>query len=79
MQSRITLFIIATISAILGGAVALGFVNAEAQPAGAKQFQFVLTGKTNIGGTGTEVTRYEDAEYGIVCYGAGMGFSCAKK
>ena len=78
MQSMITLIIIATISAILGGAVALGFGNAEAQPAGAKQFQFALTGTAaSEGGT---VVRYEDLEYGIVCYKGGSAqFSCTKK
>ena len=76
MQPKVTLFITASISALVGAAISLGISNSEAQPAGAKQFQFVVTGTSQDG----KVKRYEDLEYEIVCYTMGdMAFSCAKK
>jgi hypothetical protein len=80
MKTKVTLFVTAAISAIVGAAIAIGISDSEAQapPAGAKQFQFVVTG-TAQPIQGEKVERYEDLEYGIVCYWFGAGFSCAKK
>ncbi len=83
MQSQVTQMIIATVSAIFGGAIALGFGNAEAQqPAGSRQIQFVLTGQASAPddreGQG-KVERWEDPEYGIVCYVRPTGRLVARK
>lgn len=78
MQSKL-LIIIATISVILGGAIAFGFGSAEAQPTGAKQIKLVITGEGIIPEGGGPVARFEDPEYGVVCYFLSMGVSCVKK
>lgn len=75
MQSKVTLLITASLSALVGAAISLGISNSQAQPAGAKQFQFVLTGTSQD----PKMQRYEDLEYEIVCDSGGMAFSCAKK
>ncbi len=76
MQYKVPMLATAAISALLGAAISTGISNSEAQPPGPKQFQFALTGTSE--GT-PKMKRYEDLEYGIVCYMGGMTFGCAKK
>jgi hypothetical protein len=78
INAKATLLITAaTIGAILGVVIFSDISDSEAQPDGGKQFQLVLTGKAQT--SSGNVERYEDLEYGIVCYTAGMGMSCVKK
>jgi hypothetical protein len=50
MKTTVTLFTTAAISAIFGAVIAVGISDSEAQapPAGAKQIQFVITGKEKL-------------------------------
>jgi hypothetical protein len=78
MNAKVTLLITAaTIGAIVGVVISSGISDSEAQPDGGKQFQLVLTGKSQVGRE--NVARYEDIEYGVVCYTAGLSMSCVKK
>lgn len=71
--------VVALVAALVSGLIAFGAGVSQSQPA-PKEFQFVLTGKAPFQGhqPGT-LGRYEDTQYGIVCYTSGMAFSCVKK
>jgi len=83
MKSKATLMITAVISALFGAFVWFGISNSDAQPTGAKQLQFVITGEGQLKGDSGlnkgKVERFEDPEYGVVCYLYGMSYSCIKK
>lgn len=67
MKSKATLMITAVISALFGAFIWFGISNSYAQPAGAKQIQFVITGEGIVGEgrNSYKATRFEDSEYGI--------------
>ena len=78
MRSKVTLFVTAAFSAILGAVIFWGINNSQAQSGGAKESRFVHTGTLTTSG-GAQFIRLEDPEYNIVCYTGGMAFSCTKK